>query len=296
MHFTKNILAILIPFVGIGFFVTILFFQGIDADDSLVIEEDYVKKAVIIDQLHRDIPNQHFQNTAVSYLENAGYQVDYITTKDITVDFYKNLPSQGYEYLVIRSHGVTGKTPDDSSKLFTAEKYTTKKYIGEQLLAQLDKGNFYQTSEATIFVEIDDPQALLNGGSIEVTYPFQSSNAEVYDTTTNYFLVGSKTVDNLMVGTFPDSTILMGGCNTMENTLLAESFVKRGASEVIGWSGSVRSHDNDRAMLQVLRESLEEDVSSEQAVESFMKEYRQQPGKSLELKYYSENNKLAISP
>jgi len=39
-------------------------------------------------------------------LEKAGYQVDVFTTKDITVDFFKNLPQMNYEFVVIRTHGV----------------------------------------------------------------------------------------------------------------------------------------------------------------------------------------------
>ena len=290
MHFTKTIFAILIPIVGIGFFATILLFQGIIADDSLVISEDYVKKAVIIDQLHETIPNQYFQNKSVTYLENAGYTVDYILTEQITVDFYKELPEKEYEYIVIRSHGIKGKTDNDSARLFTSEKYSDEKYILDQLTGKLDKGNFFQTQQASMEIEIDDLDSLNNGGTIEMRYPLRSSTLEIQDTSQNYFLIGSNAVDSLMSGTFPSSTILLGGCNTMQNSLLAESLIKRGASEVIGWSGFVRSHENDRALLDVLKANLEEDMKLEQAVESFMEDYSQQPGKSLELKYYSKNN------
>ncbi len=290
MHFTKTIFAILIPIVGIGFFATILLFQGIIADDSLVISEDYVKKAVIIDQLHETIPNQYFQNKSVTYLENAGYTVDYILTEQITVDFYKELPEKEYEYIVIRSHGIKGKTDNDSARLFTSEKYSDEKYILDQLTGKLDKGNFFQTQQASMEIEIDDLDSLNNGGTIEMRYPLRSSTLEIQVTSQNYFLIGSNAVDSLMTGTFPSSTILLGGCNTMQNSLLAESLIKRGASEVIGWSGFVRSHENDRALLDVLKANLEEDMKLEQAVESFMEDYSQQPGKSLELKYYSKNN------
>jgi hypothetical protein len=224
------------------------------------------------------------------YLEKAGYRVDYFTTKDITVDFYKKLPTKGYEYILIRSHGVKGNTVDDSPKLFTAEKYSTEKYITEQLQGKLQKGNFYRSNEAKLFLEIDDLQKLKNGGSIEVTYPIGSSNLEVHDTTQNYFLVDSQTVDDLMEGTFPGSTIIMGGCETTANPLLAKSLIRRGASEVIGWSDKVVDGDNDRALLAILKETLVNNMKADQAVETIMKNFTQASEHFAQLKYYSQND------
>jgi len=62
-------------------------------------------RAAIIDQVHNDLPNFKLQADAQRMLEDAGYEVDLYTTDEITVDFYKNLPSMNYHFILIRSHG-----------------------------------------------------------------------------------------------------------------------------------------------------------------------------------------------
>ena len=105
-----------------------VFLQGGEAE-NLVYEGPL--KAVIIDQLYDDLPNDRFHQIATEYLESAGYQVDIFTTKQITIDFYKQLPEMNYNFVVARTHGISD---DNEGKvfLFTGEKYTDKKYISEQ--------------------------------------------------------------------------------------------------------------------------------------------------------------------
>ena len=71
-----------------------------------------------------------------------------------------------------------------------------------------------------------------------------------------YFLVGSKLVDELMVGEFPDSIILIGGCESLRNNDLATSLIWRGASEEVGWDRTIGSIENDRIMLEFLEKNL----------------------------------------
>ena len=71
-----------------------------------------------------------------------------------------------------------------------------------------------------------------------------------------YFLVGSKLVDELMVGKFPDSIILLGGCESVRNKDLAQSLIWRGASEIVGWDRTIGSIENDRIMLKFLEKTL----------------------------------------
>jgi len=79
--------------------------------------------AAIIDQLHDSIPNESFQQKAQQHLENAGYDVDIYTTQDITVDFYKKLPSMNYKFIYIRTHSLGVQELQNSTFLFTGEKY-----------------------------------------------------------------------------------------------------------------------------------------------------------------------------
>jgi len=75
-----------------------------------------------------------------------------------------------------------------------------------------------------------------------------------------------------MVGKFPSSTILLGGCNTMTNPSMAKALVERGASMVVGWDDAVGSFDNDETMLLVLQKTLVEGQNIEDAIDSVSEE------------------------
>lgn len=60
------------------------------------------KKAAIVDQLSLTQPNPAFAETATGILEDAGYLVDYYPGEAVTVEFYRDLPTHGYD-LILRS-------------------------------------------------------------------------------------------------------------------------------------------------------------------------------------------------
>jgi hypothetical protein len=74
-------------------------------------------------------------------------------------------------------------------------------------------------------------------------------------------------VDDLMVGRFQNSTVFLGGCSTLANPSLAESFIRRGASNVIGWTNLVSSSDNDRTMLRTLESMMVDKLDIQKSVE-----------------------------
>ena len=137
---SKFFLIILIPLVGVIFSGTLFWIQATEAELQTVSADDGISKSVIIDQVHNSIQGLYFQEAATSYLENADYTVDLFRTDDITVDFYTKLPSMGHDYIIIRSHAIDGRTEGDSPKLFTGEKYSTKKYPTEQLFGIIGQG------------------------------------------------------------------------------------------------------------------------------------------------------------
>jgi len=94
--------------VAIGFTFTLapINFQIVNSEFGTL--DSGIPRAAIIDQLHNDKPNEEFQNKSIELLSNAGYKVDLYTTDEITIDFYKQLPSMNYEYILIRSHAVGG--------------------------------------------------------------------------------------------------------------------------------------------------------------------------------------------
>jgi len=207
-------------------------------------------RAAIIDQIHDQIPNYEFQTNATRMLEDAGYQVDLYTTKDITVEFYKKLPSMNYNFILIRTHGGEGN-PDEEypTRVFTGEKYATEKYTLDQLSGQVGYGfPFYD-------------QDLID---------LQESGVNLIDHA--YFTIGSKLVKEGMVGTFPDSIIIVGGCQSARSHDLMESLIHRGAEHVLGWDATIGSVDNDKAMTLLLEDILVNKVTLYDAVAKINKE------------------------
>jgi len=221
-----------------------------------------LSKAAIIDQLHDDLPNLYYQENVRRYLEDGGYRVDLYTTKDVTVDLYKNLPSMNYEFIVIRTHSLREGSVGPSPSLFTGEHYTEEKYIREQLFGQVGKAVPYLPQE----VEEVGWRALSNE---------------------TYFVIGSKHVDDLMSGSFSSSVIIMGGCDTLSGSLLSESLIKRGASSVVGWDGLVSASDNDKVIIALLKEIFVNKEEINNAVELVMKNFESHTNYSPTLKYYS---------
>jgi len=182
-----------------GFFDWLFNLFGVFDDNESTVEtvEDEatkIKKAAIIDQLYRDIPNPRYQNQTMSYLLDAGYDVDLYTTEDITIDFYKELPTMDYEFILFRTHSLAiyGKNP--SEWLFSGELYSNKVHIAESLSGQLSPGvPFVVTEDQTI------------------TYSQALSE--------RHFMRGSKFIEESMVGQFPGSVIILGGCETMPHEL-----------------------------------------------------------------------------
>ena len=219
--------------------------------------------AAIIDQLHESIPNERYQQKTLEYLENAGYDVDIYTTEDITVDFYKKLPSMNYKFIYIRTHSLEVAQLGNSTFLFTGEKYDIDKHISEQLSGHVQKAiplSFQSSDEAIKNVRVDPDE--------------------------NYFVIGSKLMDELTIGEFPQSVIIIGGCESVRNHDLAKSLILRGASTVIGWDRSIGSMENDIVILALLEEILINKTGLHDAIISVTEEF------SPNLQYSSELNYL----
>lgn len=263
----KIIISIII--VAISVSVTSVFLYSTPEANSLT--ANAILKAAIIDQLYYDIPNEEFNQKASEYLEGAGYQVDIFTTKDITVDFYKKLPTLGYKFVVIRSHGAADTT-DQSVTLFTGEKYDIEKYTSEQLFGQVKKGSplleiTYFTNTTGSQRDTDSQWEVTNDTYRTITMPasqFFSSDEE-------YFVITPTFVDTSMEGKFSQTIFVLGGCKTMHTDSLAQSLVKKGASSVVGWDDQISSSDNDYAMLLLLKGLLVDKMEMQDAVDSSMK-------------------------
>ncbi len=235
--------------VAVGLLITLNVEEISPTENQLLtVVDDGIKKAAIIDQLDGEFPNKGFHMQAEEYLMNAGYdQIDLFLTDDITVDFYRNLPSMDYDFIVARTHSLAIKTQDKQSVwMFTGEKYTADKYIQEQLEGKVSRGVPFLTGP-----NIDREEAAKK----------------------RLFIIGSDFVDKEMVGRFPGTTLVLGGCDTMSYPFMAKSLVDRGASAIIGWYGLVSLYDNDIVILKVLEEILINGQDPDDAVNYIMEEF-----------------------
>jgi len=271
----KKILIIAIPVI-VAASIGVLFSQNLDSEPDVL-------KAAIIDQLYHDVPNSYFHKKAIEYLKDAGYQVDLYITENTTVDLFQTLPSKNYQFIVMRTHALEASSEDNSVLLFTGERYTDEKYISDQILGNLKKGaplldrtfaiDENKTSE---WVQVNSTTRMRTSPVLIIDEPRE-----------DYFLIPPQMVTNVMSGKFPDTIIVLGGCSTLANPTMAQSFIKKGASSVIGWDNLVSSSDNDRALLKLLENIFEKKMDSKDAVDEIMKDWRPNPRYNATLQYYS---------
>ena len=218
-------------------------------------ESDGPDTAAIIDQLHILEANPAFISGATQLLESYGFGVDVWQGHEITVDFYKKLPSMGYKFIIFRVHsGILisleegGAEPLPTTYLFTAENYTTTKYIGEQL-----------TDKVSNAVMVED-------------YPL------VFAVNTDFLRESGGAYDNTVV--------LAMGCESYCYDDMPAAFVEKGASAYIGWSNVVTLDYVDEVMLGLLGNLCSANLTLSGAVDRTMADHGSDPYFDAFLKYY----------
>ena len=240
---TKSILLLSLSLVAVSFLAYYFL------EDAQLETYDGPPRALIIDQLYDEMPNTRFHIKATEYLEKAGYTVDIVTTQNVTVDFYKELPKMNYKYVVVRTHGAENT---NNVVLFTGEYYTEERYVQEQLFGQVEKAAPLREISYKVDTSDSSNWTIVN----ETTKIYKTSTKPVDVTKVEYFAIGPNFVDDGMKGSFDDTVFLLGGCNTLSNPSLANSLIDRGASTVIGWDDTVGNSSNDHAMLFFLEKTL----------------------------------------
>jgi hypothetical protein len=173
--------------------------------------------AAIIDQVSADLPNTPFVNDAEQTLTSSGLVVKYFAAADVTVDFYKRLPSLGYRLIVWRVHSAISNHGGIAP--FTSEPYDASKYGVEQL----------------------------TGSLVEVTASLSG------DTGPYYFGIGSQFVTGDMEGNFGGAIIILSSCNGLIDHIFADALIQRGASTVISWNNLVSITHTDMAASALLK-------------------------------------------
>jgi hypothetical protein len=187
-------------------------------------------RAAIVDQVGLTHPNPEFVALASAMLETADYEVDVYGGDEVTVEFYKNLATHGYRLIVFRTHS-SDVEPTGEIGLFTSELYSEDQWVMEQLRGRLVYGH--------TIPDADGP---------------------------DYFAIVAAFIREEMRGRFDDTLLIIGGCKILASPELAQAFLDRGASAVIGWDDTVDLAHSDRAILRLLLALVGEKMSIGEAV------------------------------
>ena len=174
--------------------------------------------ATIIDQLSikPEFTNNSFSEDCTSLLNASGFDVEYYHGEEVTVNFYRTLPSRSGKILLLRAHSAV-RDNTDWVDLFTSELFREGMYI--------DLASTRQISKAQMSVK-DEKW---------------------------YFAVGPTFITDSVNGRFdPKCVIVLMGCNSLNTTTMAEALVSRGAKAVIGWTGLVGGDYTDAFTWQLL--------------------------------------------
>jgi hypothetical protein len=209
-------------------------------------------KAAIVDQLALTFPNSGFVDKATETLQQAGYAVDYYPGEAVTVDFYRRLPTHGYDVIVLRSHADRLQTywegeEIDEVVLFTNEPFDGQKYLREE--KRLTIARYYEGGEP-------------------------------------YFGIPADFIDESMVGRFDDTTIIMMGCEGLLSERTAEAFIEKGADVYISWDNAVSASHTDAASELLLEHLYTDGLSVAEAVARTMAEVGPDPAYGSNLLVY----------
>ena len=203
--------------------------------------------AAIVDQLSLTAPNPEFAEEATALLEEAGYEVDYFPGEEVTVDFYRELPTHGYDLVLLRAHAAGTDFGDDEKTsdvtLFTSEAVSEK--YGKEQRSRLVRGVGYTAQQ-------------MEAGDL-------------------LFGIPPAFVEHAMHGDFDGATVVLMGCDVLRAENMAQAFVERGAGTVVGWDRTVSASHTDAATLSMLRHMFDEELSVQDAAEAAMAEVGPDP-------------------
>jgi hypothetical protein len=217
--------------------------------------------AAIIDQLSASFQeNEQFIANVTRELEDYGFEVDVFQGNNITVDFYRQLPTRGYKLIIFRAHSgllAENDVTQDRTVLFTNEEYSESRYALEQVYGQLTMGGACQGCPMMFGITSKFVRA---GG-----------------------VIGQ---DKDMVGRFDDTVIVMMGCSGIALTDLAEAFVDKGASIYLAWDRSVELYYVDSATPYLVNQLCSGKLTIREAVNNTMAIKGPDPNYGAELQHY----------
>jgi hypothetical protein len=247
-------------FIAIGVAGLVVFIRTVPMEQS---PPDHVGNATaaIIDQLSASFQkNEQFTSNVTKELEDYGFEVDIYQGGNITVDFYRRLPTYGYKLIIFRAHsGILEQDGEvvPRTVLFTNEKYSEARYALEQVYGQLTMGGACQGC------------------------PMMFGITPEFVTAQN--VVGQATD---MEGRFDDTVIIMMGCSGIALPDLAEAFIDKGASIYLAWDRSVELYYVDEATPYLIRQLCSEELTVREAINNTMDVIGPDPNYGAELQFH----------
>lgn len=250
-----GVLAFVVPLVVA--FAAVIWWRGGAGPEPV----STTKYAAIIDQLSLTQPNPDFVASATDALQQAGYVVDYVPGEKVTVDLYRQLPSRDYGLIILRVHQGRVAQVDRNLKiqavsqdadLFSGEPYSQTAYVDDQRARRLGRSTYNYAT---------DPQTYLFG--VQASFITQSA-----------------------IGRFPHSLVIMMGCDGLRSDTLAQAFLDKGASAVVGWSDKVSPEHTDSATEKLLFDLLRRKLSLSAAVAQVKAEVGPDPSFGGELRLF----------
>jgi hypothetical protein len=187
-----------------------------------------IPTARIIDQLGRDFPNPAFVESATGLLQQAGYQVEYVPPEEVTVEFFRQLPAQGDDVILLRSHSSgtsmneAGEIVNDVLTIATGQPFNDGLYVNELRTERLGA---FKPDTGSDMVFMVTPSFLYHDSA----------------------------------GTFDDTLVVLMGCDGLRGPELADTLTMKGAAAVAGWTGAVDISHTDTATEYLLRQLVEEE-------------------------------------
>lgn len=224
-------------------------------------------QAAIVDHLNfTGQSNPTFVKECTNILESGGLTWTYYKGENVTVNFYRNLPSCGTSLIILRVHSAIMKTEKGIISilgLFTSEPCTAETV------------NKY-------------PDDVLHDRLVNATF---STGEE------GYFGIVPEFIEESMKGKFEDTIIIMMGCEGLGyvNTLtgaqvtytdMAQAFINKGAKVYIGWDGPVGINHTDQATVQLLKSLILHNRTIKRAVTETKEIVGEDPTYNSTLHYY----------
>jgi len=216
--------------------------------------------AAIIDQLSSFQENDDFIGNATKELEDYGFDVDVYRGGNITVEFYRQLPTYGYKLVIFRAHsGILEQDGEVMLRtvLFTNEEYTESRYALEQVYEQLVMGGACQGCPMMFGIT---PKFVRAEGVIG-----QGKD---------------------MAGRFDNTVIIMMGCSGIALEDMARAFIDKGASLYLAWDRGVELYYVDEATPYLIHQLCSEGSTIRQAVNNTMNVIGPDPNYGAELTFY----------